>query len=59
MQSNRRLLMAAGAATAGLSLLASSTGLRAQSKQRLRFGVGPLLPTAEDTKKVYTRMALT
>ena len=54
MKTFRRQLLSAGAATAGLTLLVSSGGLRAQSKPKLRFGVGPLLPTAEDTKKVYT-----
>ena len=52
MQNNRRRLL--GAAAAGLTLLASNVSLRAQGRQKLRFGVGPLLPNAEDTKKAYT-----
>jgi len=43
------LAAAAGAVAAGASIRAP----RAQSK-RLRIGVGPLLPTPEDTKKAYT-----
>ena len=49
MQNNRRKLL--GAAAAGLTLLASNVSLHAQGRQKLRFGVGPLLPNAEDTKK--------
>ena len=52
MQNNRRRLL--GAAAAGLTLLASNVSLYAQGRQKLRFGVGPLLPNAEDTKKAYT-----
>ncbi len=52
MHNQRRSILSAGAA--GLTLLASGTGLHAQSRPKLRFGVGPLLPNAEDTKKAYT-----
>jgi phosphonate transport system substrate-binding protein len=52
MQNHRRNILAASAA--GLTLLASGTSLQAQNRPRLRFGVGPLLPNAEDTKKAYT-----
>ncbi len=52
MSRQRRQMLAAGAA--GLTLPAASSGLRAQSRPKLRFGVGPLLPNAEDTKKAYT-----
>jgi phosphonate transport system substrate-binding protein len=52
MQNHRRNVLGAGAV--GLASLASGTSLRAQSKPRLRFGVGPLLPISEDTKKAYT-----
>jgi phosphonate transport system substrate-binding protein len=52
MQNHRRTIL--GASAAGLTLLASGTCLRAQSRPKLRFGVGPLLPNAEDTKKAYT-----
>ncbi len=52
MENNRRQFL--GAAAAGLTLLASNVGLHAQGRQKLRFGVGPLLPNAEDTKKAYT-----
>ena len=52
MQNNRRRIL--GAAAAGLTLLATNATLQAQTRQKLRFGVGPLLPNAEDTKKAYT-----
>lgn len=52
MSNQRRQLVAASAA--GLTLLAANTSLRAQARPKLRFGVGPLLPNAEDTKKAYT-----
>ncbi len=52
MQNNRRKLL--GAAAASITLLASNVSLHAQGRQKLRFGVGPLLPNAEDTKKAYT-----
>ncbi len=52
MQNDRRRIL--GAAAAGLTLLASNASLHAQGRQKLRFGVGPLLPNAEDTKKAYT-----
>jgi phosphonate transport system substrate-binding protein len=49
MTSTRRTLLAAGLAAAGALALPAF----AQTKRKLRFGVGPLLPTAEDTKKAY------
>ena len=54
MKSTRRefIKRTAGLATA-TAVLGTSGIARAQSK-KLRFGVGPLLPTAEDTKKAYT-----
>ena len=52
MQNNRRRIL--GAAAAGLTLLTTNASLHAQGRQKLRFGVGPLLPNAEDTKKAYT-----
>ena len=39
--------------SAGFASLAARRPVLAQSK-KLRFGVGPLLPLAEDTKKAYT-----
>jgi len=39
--------------TAGLASVAALRPVLAQSK-KMRFGVGPLLPSAEDTKKAYT-----
>jgi phosphonate transport system substrate-binding protein len=39
--------------TAGLASIAALRPVLAQSK-KLRFGVGPLLPNPEDTKKAYT-----
>jgi len=52
MQNNRRKIL--GAAAAGLTLLATNASVHAQGRQKLRFGVGPLLPNAEGTKKAYT-----
>lgn len=53
MTSHRRTILAAGLAAAGTLALGAAPAL-AQGKRKLRFGVGPLLPTAEDTKKAYT-----
>jgi phosphonate transport system substrate-binding protein len=50
MNTTRRTLLGAGAATLAAAPLASW----AQGKRKLRFGVGPLLPNPEDTKKAYT-----
>lgn len=50
MTASRRTLLAAAGA---LALVAAVPAI-AQTKRKLRFGVGPLLPTAEDTKKAYT-----
>ncbi len=52
MSSKRRTILAAGIAAAGTLALGAAPAL-AQTKRKLRFGVGPLLPTAEDTKKAY------
>lgn len=49
--STRRQFLTASAAT--LALAASPLAVRAQSKT-LRFGCGPFLPTAEDTRKAFT-----
>ena len=49
MTTRRSLLIG----TAGLVSVAALRPVVAQSK-KLRFGVGPLLPSAEDTKKAYT-----
>jgi phosphonate transport system substrate-binding protein len=51
MQNHRRKLLTATAATL---LTFNSTSLSAQTKPKLRFGVGPFLPSAEDTRKAYT-----
>ena len=53
MSSSRRTLLAAGLAAAGTLALGAAAPAFAQTKRKLRFGVGPLLPTAEDTKKAY------
>ena len=45
------VLLAGSAALLGA---ASVTPALAQGKKKLRFGVGPLLPNPEDTKKAYT-----
>jgi phosphonate transport system substrate-binding protein len=52
MISTRRQLIAAGAGVAASLALSGVTS--AQARRRLRFGVGPLLPNPEDTKKAYT-----
>jgi phosphonate transport system substrate-binding protein len=51
--SQRRKLLAAGAIAAGTVALGAAAPVLAQTKRKLRFGVGPLLPTVEDTKKAY------
>jgi phosphonate transport system substrate-binding protein len=51
--SRRKLLLTAGLTTASLSAARFLRPALAQTK-RLRFGVGPLLPTTDDTKKAYT-----
>jgi phosphonate transport system substrate-binding protein len=53
-ESTRRKILAAGAIAAGTLALGAAAPVLAQTKRKLRFGVGPLLPTAEDTKKAYT-----
>lgn len=50
MNTQRRNLLIA---TAGLASVAAFRPVMAQQK-KLRFGVGPLLPNPEDTKKAYT-----
>lgn len=52
MRSTRRRVLIAGAGIAGSIALAP--GSHAQAKRKLRFGVGPLLPNPEDTKKAYS-----
>lgn len=53
MSSTRRTLLAAGLAAAGTVALGAAAPALAQTRRKLRFGVGPLLPTAEDTRKAY------
>lgn len=57
MTSNRRRFIAGsaglGAAALGAFSLHGGPAI-AQAKKKLRFGVGPLLPSADDTKKAYT-----
>ena len=52
MTTTRRKLLALGAA--GALVLGSPMPVTAQVRRKLRFGVGPLLPNPEDTKKAYT-----
>ena len=52
MTTTRRELLALGAA--GALVLGSPMPVTAQARRKLRFGVGPLLPNPEDTKKAYT-----
>lgn len=54
MKLSRRKILAAGGAAVGALALANALPLLAQTKRKLRFGVGPLLPNVEDTKKTYT-----
>jgi trigger factor len=56
MKSTRRHFLTRAAGVAGAAAVVGATGInigRAQPK-KLRIGVGPLLPTPEDTKKAYT-----
>jgi phosphonate transport system substrate-binding protein len=53
MQPTRRQILAAGAIAAGTLALGAAPPLMAQTRRKLRFGVGPLLPNVEDTKKAY------
>jgi len=50
MSGNRRRFIAGSAGLAAASILRPSF---AQTKKKLHFGVGPLLPNPEDTKKAY------
>ena len=50
----RRTLLAAGVAAAGVMALGAAAPALAQPRRKLRFGVGPLLPNVEDTKKAFT-----
>lgn len=50
----RRTLLAAGVAAAGVMALGATAPALAQPRRKLRFGVGPLLPNVEDTKKAFT-----
>jgi phosphonate transport system substrate-binding protein len=52
MSSSRRRLLAAATGMAGS--IALPHFVHAQDKRKLRFGVGPLLPNPEDTKKAYS-----
>jgi phosphonate transport system substrate-binding protein len=52
MTSSRRRLLAAGVGVAGAIALVPSAW--PQTKRKLRFGVGPLLPNPEDTKKAFS-----
>ena len=54
MKSTRRNILAVGGAAAGALVLAGVTPVLGQTRRKLRFGVGPLLPNPEDTKKAYT-----
>ena len=54
METKRRKFLAASGAAAGALALAGIAPVRAQARRKLRFGVGPLLPNAEDTKKAFT-----
>ena len=56
MKTTRRHFLTRAAGVAGAAAVVGTTGInivRAQTK-KLRIGVGPLLPTPEDTKKAYT-----
>lgn len=47
---SRRRFVSGAAAVASAAALAPAWG---QTRRKLRFGVGPLLPTADDTKKAF------
>ncbi|MGQ3302360.1 phosphate/phosphite/phosphonate ABC transporter substrate-binding protein [Reyranella sp.] len=51
LKPNRRGFIAASGALSVASLIRSPA--IAQGKKKLRFGVGPLMPTPDDTKKAY------
>ena len=51
MNSNRRGFIAGSAGLAAASIVRPAFP---QTKKKLHFGVGPLLPSADDTKKAYT-----
>jgi phosphonate transport system substrate-binding protein len=51
MNRNRRNFIAG---TAGFAAASLAAPLLAQTKKKMHFGVGPLLPNPEDTKKAYT-----
>jgi phosphonate transport system substrate-binding protein len=56
MKTTRRHFLTRAAGVAGAAAVVGATGIsvvRAQTK-KLRIGVGPLLPSPEDTKKAYT-----
>ncbi|MDG3442571.1 phosphate/phosphite/phosphonate ABC transporter substrate-binding protein [Nitrospirillum amazonense] len=51
---DRRTFIARGIVTGtGLAAAALATPALAQARKTLRFGIGPLLPSPEDTKKAY------
>ncbi|MEA1648958.1 phosphate/phosphite/phosphonate ABC transporter substrate-binding protein [Nitrospirillum sp. BR 11164] len=51
---DRRTFIARGIATGtGLAAAALAAPALAQARKTLRFGIGPLLPSPEDTKKAY------
>ncbi|GEP57261.1 phosphate/phosphite/phosphonate ABC transporter substrate-binding protein [Reyranella soli] len=50
MSSNRRSFIAGSAGLAAASIVGPAV---AQTKKKLHFGVGPLLPNPDDTKKAY------
>ena len=53
MTARRDFIRKTARIAAAITLPGAPAILRAQNR-KLRFGVGPLLPTAEDTKKAYT-----
>ena len=53
MPRSRRSFLKAGVAAAG-AFAFGQLGCKGEEKRKLRFGVGPLLPNPEDTKKAYT-----
>ncbi len=51
--SRRDFIQGTGSLLAGSSLMGAATLAGAAQSKKLRIGVGPLLPTPEDTKKAY------
>jgi phosphonate transport system substrate-binding protein len=54
MKSTRREFIKRTAGLATVATVLGASGVARAQAKKMRFGVGPLLPNAEDTKKAYT-----